>query len=215
MLTSTGTGIATLDGHRTHRRENRRKRWTKAAVTLLTTTITLALSVGPQEATADTRIPHAASDLDPMHVTSDAKTTFRYPWYVVNATDKTLDWGQFCKVEVGNLSPLTHSILEFGGSTPWAPLKPGERTADAFLTSIVTATNFSSGILSINGRLWAPSVGFHTRFHQTSGVSWDRMWIFWDEETGTPFLTAEGGYDDITLEPVDSPYGNFNACSLL
>lgn len=159
-------------------------------------------AVGAGSATADIAFPRR-------------ETNFRYPWYVVNATAKTVSWGQVCKTEVGHLSPLSHSTLEFGGHTPWAPLKPGDRTADAFLTSIVTAVNFTSGIFLIDGRWWAPAVGYRTRFHRTSGEPWEHVWIFWDVRTDTPFLTQEGGGDNIILESVDGPYGNFNACTLL
>lgn len=149
----------------------------------------------------------------------------RYPWSVRNATGKTVNWGQFCKVEIPIPSelPAPHSALEFGTGTPWASLKAGEQTAEAFQPYPMNPVglprgSYTSGIIDIDGDLWVPRAmpwqHLRARKYYTPGSDWHRMWIFWDATTDSPFLTKDGAGEDIPLERVSGDrYGSENECT--
>lgn len=189
----------------------RMRRWVRTPLIAVVAAGAVCTGVGIGSAAAETDF-------------GDGVTAGRYSWNVTNATGKTVNWGQFCKVEVSTLPvPAPHSALEFGGTTPWAPLKPGERTADAFQNYPVSPVglpvltfNYTSGVVDIDDHLWtvkgdAPEV--HPQWGRTTGASWHKVWIFWDTKTGTPFLANEGGRENIPLEPaVGDRHGKDNAC---
>lgn len=193
-------------------RNTHMRRWVQASLGAVIIVSTLCTGAGIGSATTETD-------------TNDGFTTARYSWNVTNATGKTVKWGQFCKVEVSALPtiPSPRSALAFGDATPWQPLKPGDRTADAFQSYPLNPVgvpvphyNFTSGIVDIDDQLWAvkeATVSGHPGWHETSGNSWRQVWIFWDTKTGTPFLTKEGGGENIPLEPATGDrHGKDNAC---
>lgn len=79
-------------------------------------------------------------------------TTVQLPWRIHNFTDQTLTAGDFHRDQGANRG----SALAFGGTTPWAALKSGEGTAEAFQPFVVASTNEirTWGRVCYLGQIW-------------------------------------------------------------
>lgn len=78
-----------------------------------------------------------------------SQPAFTYAWRVHNFTDQTLTAGEFHRDEGAGVG----SALAFGGTTPWAVLKPGEVTADAF-QHVGASITFTWGRVCYKGQVW-------------------------------------------------------------
>lgn len=123
-------------------------------------------------------------------------TVTKYAWRVHNFTDQTLTAGDFHRDEGANIG----SALAFGGTTPWAALKPGEVTVDAFQPFGPSHTR-TWGRICYKGQIWnMPRVATPVR-EDFMMMDWNDLYVFAMGPAGGErlMITSEHGKHNVDM----------------